>query len=181
MVPQPDLPLDDVIAAASRADVFEAMRELYAEADRTIAEKNATCWNKGECCRFGQYGHRLYVTALEVAYYLAMGDSPSPTVTVLPGRSSLPVLNDHSVDACPHAFEGKCHARERRPLGCRVFYCDPNAQHWQGPLTEEYLGRLRSLHERLSVPYFYADWMTILGALNQHYHWSLQPDRGHGQ
>jgi len=167
--------LDDVIAAAKRADVIEAMRKLYAEADCAIAEKNATCWNKGDCCRFGQYGHRLYVTSLEVAYYLATGppdnaSSDHPEFTRRGGwrPSSLPVLNGSAADTCPHAFDGKCHARDRRPLGCRIFYCDPNAQHWQGPLTEEFLTRLRSLHETLSVPYFYTDWMTILKALDEH-------------
>ena len=68
-------------------------------------------------------------------------------------------------DICPHAHEGRCHVRDRRPLGCRIFYCDPKAQAWQGPLTEDLLARLRKLHVELDVPYFYADWMLVMRAL----------------
>lgn len=125
------------------------MAVFFAEADRAIAEQPATCWNRGECCRFGEFGHRLYVTTLEAAYYLARAGSPPPV----------------DGDACPHAFEGKCHARDRRPLGCRIFYCDPAAQSWQGPMTERMLATLRELHGQLDVPYQYADWVTMLQAL----------------
>lgn len=143
------IPVDALLEAAKRPDVVAAMKDFYEETDRLIAEHAATCWNKGNCCRFGEFDHRLYVTALEVCYYLASGRLPIPPTT----------------DACPHAYDGKCHARERRPLGCRVFFCDPAAQEWQGPLTEERLRCLRQLHEQLGVPYFYADWMAVLGAL----------------
>jgi hypothetical protein len=150
-----DIPVTALREAAGRPEVVAAVRQLYDEADRRIAAQSPVCWNKGECCRFGQFGHRLYVTALEVVYYLATAEqcaSPEGEARV-------------TEDACPHARDGKCHARPRRPLGCRVFYCDPAAQHWQGPLTEEMLARLQRLHEELQVPYFYADWMTVLRAL----------------
>ncbi len=135
--------------AAQRADVAEAMRRFYEEVDRRVAAHGATCWNRGECCRFGQYGHRLYVTSLEVAYYLTGGPAANPAGT----------------DACPHARDGCCHVRDLRPMGCRVFYCDPAAQEWQGPLTEELLAELRRLHEQLDVPYVYVDWIAALRAM----------------
>ncbi|MBI4581870.1 MAG: hypothetical protein HY718_19390 [Planctomycetes bacterium] len=150
---QPDIPVDALYQAAKRPEVVAAMRAFYGDADRRIAAHSPTCWNRGACCRLGEYGHRLYVTALEVAYYLAhRRQEQVPTVT---GES------------CPHAHDGQCHARERRPLGCRIFYCDPAAQHWQGPLTEELLRRLRRLHDELNVPCFYADWLVVLRALQQ--------------
>ena len=145
-----DIPVAALLAAAQRPEVVAAMRAFFTEADREIAARPATCWNKGECCRFGQFGHRLYVTALEVCYYLAGGDRPGPVTD----------------DTCPHAVGGKCHARDHRPLGCRIFYCDPAAQAWQGPLTEARLARLRELHRELDVPYLYADWLTVLRAIN---------------
>lgn len=159
MVTEPDIPIADLYRAAKRPEVVAAVGELYAEMDRRIAEHAPVCWNKGECCRFGQYGHRLYVTALEAAYYLAYradGDAAGLAV------ADWSLLEQQT---CPHAVAGRCHARSQRPLGCRVFYCDPAAQGWQGPMTEEYLGRLRKLHEDLEVPYFYADWLTVLAAL----------------
>lgn len=147
----PDIPVAILREAARRPEVVTAMREFYTRADRRIAAHAPACWNKGECCRFGEFGHRLYVTALEVVYYLAAAD----------GAEVPPVTRD----ACPHAVEDKCRARSRRPLGCRIFFCDPAARHWQGPLTEDLLEELRRLHEQLNVPYFYADWMAVLQAL----------------
>lgn len=144
-----DIPVGIILQAARRAEVIAAMSSFYAEADRRIAERGATCWNKGECCRFGEFGHRLYVTTLEIAYHLAIAGPPPPG----------------SADTCPYAHHGRCHARQTRPLGCRVFFCDPAAKDWQGPLTEELLTRLRTMHESLGVHYIYADWIALLRAL----------------
>lgn len=148
-----DLPVDALRAAARRSDVVDAMQAFYAELDARIAAESPVCWNKGACCRFDSYGHRLYVTTLEAAYYIACGETAE-----IP-----PVLDE----ACPHARDGMCRARDRRPTGCRVFYCDPAARHWQGPLTEAFLGRLRRMHVELNVPYFYADWLSVLRALGR--------------
>jgi len=150
MFPHADIPVTALRQAAARADVRDAMQAFYIEADRLIAAHQPTCWNRGACCRFGEYGHRLYVTALEAAYYLAVQPGAVPPITA---------------DASPHAHDGQCHARDCRPLGCRIFYCDPHAQHWQGPLTEQCLEELKRLHWELGVPYFYADWMTVLRAV----------------
>jgi hypothetical protein len=167
------IPVDAVRVAAQRGDVIRAVETLYRELDAEIAARSPTCWNKGECCRFSGYGHRLYVTTLEVAYYLARGGEPvgNAAAAAVSHERSLPVLHANHVpsnsnDVCPHAYGGRCHARERRPMGCRIFYCDPAAQHWQGPLTEKYLGKLRNLHERFEVPYLYADWMRVLESLD---------------
>jgi len=143
-----DIPVAGLFDAARRPEVIEAIRAFYRQVDRRIAGLPGTCWNRGDCCRFGRFGHRLYVTALEVAYYL---------VAIQPAS-----LTD---DACPHAHDGRCHVRDHRPLGCRVFYCDPAARHWQGPLTEQLLARLRAMHEEFGVAYFYADWMVVLQAI----------------
>jgi len=135
--------------AAKHPDLVERMRLFYAETNRRIGEHSPTCWNRGNCCFFGQFGHRLYVTALETAYYLS-ADEPVPEI---------------AADACPYAFEGKCHMRDHRPLGCRIYFCDPDAQDWQGPMSEDRLALLRTLHEQFEIPYFYADWMCVLRTL----------------
>jgi hypothetical protein len=139
----------EIWPASRRADVVEAMRSFYAETDCLIAAHEPVCRNCGRCCRFGEFGPRLYVTALEVAYYLAGG----------------PLGRSIADDACPHAYDGACHARDRRFLLCRVFFCDPASQVWQGPLIEQRLACLRRLHDELHVPYFYADWTRVLTAL----------------
>lgn len=152
----PEIPVESLRAAARRSEVIAAMRDFYEYVDRRIEELGPVCWNKGECCRFGQFGHRLYVTALEVAYYLARSGAAGD------GEGDNPAVTG---DFCPHAIAGRCDVRGHRPLGCRIFYCDPAARHWQGPLTEELLGQLRRLHEELKITYLYADWMTVLRAL----------------
>jgi len=143
---QEAISIETLYRIAARVDVIDAMRDFYEAADKVIVARGALCTNRGDCCRFGEFGHRLYVTTLEVVYFIARH------------TSRLPVTED----ACPHAIDGTCHAREGRPLGCRVFYCDPKAQDWQGPLTEKMLSRLREMHTRLNVPYVYQDWLTIL-------------------
>ncbi len=143
------IPVEVIRAAAARPEVIRAVAEVYADLDRHIAALNPVCRNSGRCCRFGAFGHRLFVTTLEAAYFLAHHPhGPSPTE-----------------DACPWAIGGVCTARDARPVGCRIFFCDQAAQSWQGPLTEGVLTRLRQLHEHLSVEYFYADWLAILTAL----------------
>jgi hypothetical protein len=160
-------PVEAARLAALRSDVIDAVRLLYSELDAEIAARSPTCWNKGECCRFGEYGHRLFVTTIEVAYYLSFVCEPVASIPA-PATRSLPILpaSAASADVCPHAYGGTCHAREQRPLGCRIFYCDPAAQSWQGPMTERYLAKLRTLHEQFEVPYVYADWMAFLAAID---------------
>jgi hypothetical protein len=145
----PEIPVGAIRAASRRADILAAMGSFYEQVDRLIAEHHPVCWNRGLCCRFGAFGHRLFVTPLEVAAYLA-GVGTSPQVRE---------------DGCPHARDGRCEVRAWRPLGCRIFYCDPAASEWQGPLTEEQLTILRRWHERFHVDYVYADWMAVLEAL----------------
>lgn len=52
----------------------ERMAALYAELDAEIAAHSPVCWNRGLCCNFGRTGHRLYVTALELAYFVRERD-----------------------------------------------------------------------------------------------------------
>lgn len=154
-----EIPVNDLRVAARRDDVIAAMRAFYAAVDERLARLPGHCANRGECCRFGAYGHRLYVTFLETACFMAWrhgeqaaGPDPGP-------------VGDAAEDVCPFARGGVCTARPARPLGCRIFLCDPAARHWQGPVTEELLGELRGLHRRLDVPWFCADWMAVLAAI----------------
>jgi len=181
------IPVQAILDASRRAEVLAAVEDLYRSLDAEIAALNPTCWNSGACCRFGEYGHRLYVTTLEAAYYwnragediARRGDPPGEcsdesvstlreitSITALPILTAPPGNNDPASDVCPHARERACQVRPRRPMGCRIFFCDPAAEPWQGPLTERCLTRMRQLHEDLQVPYCYADWMRVLAALD---------------
>lgn len=139
-----------IAANAHRGDIREEMRRLYAEVDRAIRSRGPVCWNRGLCCRFAEAGHHLFVTPLEVVYFVQHHGWP-PT----PPR----------VDTCPAYQGGRCVARLGRPLGCRVFYCQASARWWQPGLSEQYLTRLRALHERLGLAWVYAEWLAVLDAL----------------
>jgi hypothetical protein len=142
------LPLDEIRRCRDDPDFRAAMENLYADLDREISAHNPPCANRGACCRFGECGHRLFVTTAELAYSLA--------------NTQGPVLHPTSIDACPYQQDGRCRARSSRPSGCRIFYCDPAAQNWQPELTERTLTRLKRLHERFGLPYAYLDWTEAL-------------------
>ena len=71
--------------------------------------------------------------------------------------AQLPVL-----DGCPFQVGKLCSVRELRPLGCRLFYCDPIAEPWMNDAYEQFLKQLRGLHERHDLPYAYMEWRQAL-------------------
>lgn len=151
--------------AAARPVVDAELRALYAEVDAAIAERGPTCWVSGKCCKFESFGHRLYVTALEVAWFLRQVEVDSPAAATdgaAPGIR-LPQLAE-TVGACPYQIAGRCSTHAVRPLGCRIFFCQAGTEDWQQDLYESFLTRLRGLHERHGVDYRYLDWIAGLEA-----------------
>jgi Fe-S-cluster containining protein len=146
------IPVNELMQAAQRPEVITAMGGFYDYLDGRIASYQPKCTNRGFCCKFGEFGHRLYVTALEACYYLD-GE-----------YEHLPI----KADACPLAYNYVCNARDHRPMGCRIFFCDGDVDKWQGALTEECLGHLRDMHNKFGLSYFYMDWMHILKAIERH-------------
>jgi len=132
-------------------DFLSVMESLYDKLDEAIAAHDPVCVSCGNCCRFEPAGHRLFVTSAELAYFLA--------------HTSEPIRTANSGQPCPYQSRGRCTARRQRPVGCRVFFCDAAAQWWQGPLTEQTLGRLRDIHGCFSVPYAYVEWTGALQTL----------------
>jgi Fe-S-cluster containining protein len=145
--------------AASRAEVDQALRSRYDELDREIAGRNPTCWLSGKCCHFDTYGHRLYATGLEVAWLVRQLEAV--------GRDRLDAAELPGLDGCPFQVDRLCTVHAARPLGCRVYFCDPTAQHWQGETTERHLGELRRLHDRHALPYRYMEWRHGLNEARQ--------------
>ena len=52
-------------------------------------------------------------------------------------------------------------------MGCRLYFCDPNAQAWQNTVYETYHARLQALHAEFGVPYEYLEWRAALQRLMQ--------------
>jgi hypothetical protein len=115
--------------------------ELYAEVDREVAAAGPVCVASGRCCRFKEYGHTLFLSNLEAEVLLA-GAPPYER----------PVTSDF----CPFQRGNLCTAREPRPLGCRVYYCDPAYQENGNRISEIYLRRLKDLADAEGVAWHYA-------------------------
>src|SRR4051812_10991946 len=59
-----------VYSAAGRAEVRETIARVYTELERAIAQRRPRCEASGRCCRFEEFGHRLYVTTMELAAFV---------------------------------------------------------------------------------------------------------------
>src|SRR6266478_406450 len=114
---------------------------LYREVDQAVQAAGPVCVASGRCCRFKEYGHTLFLSSLEADVLLA--GAPPYEQPVTP-------------DFCPFQQENLCTAREPRPLGCRIYYCDPHYQETGNRITETYLRQLKELAIAAGVPWRYA-------------------------
>lgn len=140
--------------AAQQPAIDAALRDLYARLDAAVAERSPTCWISGRCCKFDTFGHRLYVTGLEIAWFLQQ-------VEQQPSGVRLPI-HAETAGACPYQAKGMCSTHAVRPLGCRIFFCQKGTEQWQNELYEQFLAELRTLHEAHGLPYRYMDWIAGL-------------------
>lgn len=143
--------------AAGRPEVSEAVGRIYRELQEEIDQRKPVCVISGRCCRFEEYGHRLYVTTLELAAFVKGLSDLSST--------GAPVSRSTDLGGCPFQIKKLCGVHAIRPFGCRVFFCDETATDWQHEQYKKFHARLRSLHEELGVPYFYMEWRAALEAL----------------
>ncbi len=135
------------LAPKSPPDVLAAVRDrlmpLYRELDAAVAKAGPVCQLSGRCCRFKEYGHTLFLSAPEAL--LLVSDAPQP-----PGQ-----LDDG--ESCPWQDEGgRCTARDARPLGCRVFFCDSSFETAAPQLSEIFLSQLKQLARQFDWPWNYA-------------------------
>jgi len=114
--------------------------DLYEALASDIAAAAPICELSGRCCRFKEYGHTLFISRPEAELLLEEG---------LPAGA---VIDEAG---CPFQINGLCTARERRPLGCRVYFCDPNYAGKGEDLSEKYIGRLKQLHDETGTPWEY--------------------------
>ncbi|MCA9254012.1 MAG: YkgJ family cysteine cluster protein [Phycisphaerales bacterium] len=141
------------IAASHKATpaLADSMRRFYADVDAAIADRAPVCTNRGLCCNFGAYDHDLFVTTIELAYFIAgHGDA---------WRS--PPAHEKR---CPYQIDGVCTAREHRPLGCRLFFCDASSTAWQHAEYEKRIARLKEMGAATGVEYRYVEWLSALAS-----------------
>jgi hypothetical protein len=123
------------------AELHRQVHELYKEVDQAVAAAGPVCVASGRCCRFKEYGHVLFLSNLEAEVLLA---------------NAPPYEQPVSPDFCPFQKDNLCTAREPRPLGCRVYYCDPTYQETGNQITEKFLQRLKALASESRVEWRYA-------------------------
>lgn len=125
----------------------DGLLQIYEDLAQDIAQRAPVCDLSGRCCRFKEYGHRLYLSRPEAELLLEAG---------LPEGAQI----DES--GCPFQIGQLCTARERRPFGCRVYFCDPSYAGQAEQLTELYLTQLKSLHGSTETPWDYAELSVFL-------------------
>jgi hypothetical protein len=129
----------------NRAESFRELEAVYAELAEELGRLRPVCQRSGRCCRFKEFGHELWITALELDYLVERAGTP-PT---------------GAPDQCPYLEGGLCGVRDHRMLGCRIFFCDPDYTAAMGPLYERFRGRIREIHRRLGIPYEYGEFLKM--------------------
>ncbi len=119
---------------------LQQLLPIYADVDAAVAAAAPVCEASGRCCRFREYGHTLFLSRIEAERLLADGLPPDS------------VVND---EGCPFQIRGLCTARERRPLGCRIYFCDPRYEGVGERISEDAIARLKQLHESTGTPWEY--------------------------
>jgi Fe-S-cluster containining protein len=123
------------------AEHKQRVLEIYARADADVRAAGPRCDASGRCCRFKEYDHTLFISQLEADVLL---DACPPYETPVGG------------EFCPFQIDGLCTARDPRPLGCRVYFCDPAYQETGVAISERYLAELKRLSEETGTPWNYA-------------------------
>src|SRR4051812_48615129 len=153
-----DLDLSRAVdAARGRPEAMAVVDRLYGELAQAVAARQPVCSASGRCCRFEAYGHRMYVSTIELAKF----------VHDLQATAAGGSAGDSAWDGtgCPFQIDGLCSVHAIRPLGCRTFYCDPSSTEWQNQLYERHHAELRALHDELGIPYRYVEWREALREL----------------
>ena len=124
---------------------LRGLAELYADLDRELAALKPRCELSGRCCNFKESGLTLFATDLEIEWLRRRTPPPSD----VGGAANDP-------DLCPWWKGGLCHARDGRPLGCRVYFCDPTYQETGNRITEESVAVLKQLADAHETGWRYA-------------------------
>jgi Fe-S-cluster containining protein len=143
---------DAVIAASRLPAALDSVERLYRSVQEEIDRRRPLCVVSGRCCRFEEYGHRLFVTTLELARFVH-------------DASSIQAPENWDGTGCPFQKAKLCTVHAIRPFGCRMFFCDATSTEWQNAAYERFHSELKRLHETLAVPYFYLEWRQALKLL----------------
>lgn len=155
MQESPSSDLHSAIAQAMRPEVLEAVEKLHEDAAAAIGRIGPRCEMSGRCCRFEEFGHRLFITSAELAAF-------AMSLRALPDRKFLTQRQDGG--GCRFQLDGVCTVHHSRPMGCRLFFCDRTTETSMQQVYEQLHDGIRRLHDRLGIPYRYVEWREGLNA-----------------
>ena len=115
--------------------------QVYAEVDAAVAAAAPRCDASGRCCRFTEYGHTLFLSQFEADILLETAPAYARPVTR---------------DGCPFQVGNLCTARDERPLGCRIYFCDPAYEGVGERITEDALAKLKRIADEAGTGWRYA-------------------------
>jgi hypothetical protein len=142
-----------VVGASARPEVRGAVHNVYRALQDAIELRKPICSTSGRCCRFDQFGHKLFVTTMELGT-LVHDCAHSRLVRV-----------DSNHHSCPFQQQNLCSLHAIRPFGCRVFFCDETSTDWQREQYGRFHAEFKRLHEEFRVPYYYIEWREALSAV----------------
>lgn len=143
------------LALSRSADVRRRITEIHDEVADRIVGREPVCTASGRCCNFERYGHRLYVTGLETAM----------TLDAIPAERALKagdLERAQGAGTCPFVVDRLCGVHPVRPVGCRVYFCDPSAQLWVNELAEFAADAVKRVHDEFGIEYRYTEWRALL-------------------
>ncbi len=139
-----------VKACKANQPLMASIMELYSRVDAAVDAMGPKCKGGGTCCRFDLMGHRLFVSAGELAVLMS---------------AKLVDASRCERRRCPYQKSTRCYAREYRPLGCRVFFCKNELTDWSNEHYERFHSELRNLHNQACVPYTYSELTASIAEL----------------
>ncbi len=158
-----------VAAAQGKAGLVEELETVYRNFQSQLDQRRPRCDVSGRCCRFEDYGHRLFVTTIELAAFAmsqqAAINRGTDTVGACVVVAGVVAAGSWDGTGCPYQLAGRCSVHFDRPFGCRVYFCDPTSTGWQEQQYESVHAQVKRLHEALEVPYFYVEWREALRAV----------------
>jgi len=134
-----------VVTRDNKPDIAAAVEKVYAFIEQANASTGANCLGCGNCCKFKDYGHRLYVSTPELIYL----------------ESQIGELKWAGEMMCPWHTDGRCGIHNSRFAGCRIFFCKGDCVK-QGELSEEVLRRLKAICHQFNIPYEYKELSAAL-------------------
>jgi Fe-S-cluster containining protein len=129
--------------------VREKVLAVYETADAAVRDAGPKCEASGKCCRFTEYGHTLFISHFEADILLESAPAYTQPVTR---------------DGCPFQVGGLCTARDARPLGCRIYFCDPAYTDRMVEITETAIAKLKAIADEHDAGWNYAPLHHFLNA-----------------